>query len=55
MVSLKEARKKGKLDKFIREHEKDEPADSDKFDATLSSLSQGKSKPTQGTSGQGDS
>ena len=50
MINLKEAQKKGKLDEFIKEHEKDPDADQDKFESTLSSVSQGKLKSTQGTS-----
>ena len=35
MTSLREARKKGRLDQFIREHEKDAPGDMDKLYAAL--------------------
>ncbi len=35
MTTLKEARKKGKLDEFIREHEADPDGDLDKLDAAL--------------------
>ncbi len=31
MTTLKEARKKGKLDQFIRQYEKDAPGDLDKL------------------------
>jgi len=49
-TTLKEARQKGKLDEFIKEHSKDPKGDKDKLDKAISSLAQGKSKPTQGTS-----
>lgn len=35
MTTLKDARKKGKLGQFIREHEKDVPGDLDKLDAAI--------------------
>ena len=35
MTSLKEARRKGKIDEFIREREKDAPGDMDKLDVTI--------------------
>ena len=35
MTTLKEARKKGKLEQFIREHEKDAPGDLVKFEEAL--------------------
>ena len=37
-MNLKEARKKGKLDKFIEEHEADEPADKARFARTLEQI-----------------
>jgi hypothetical protein len=35
MTNLKTARQMGKLDQFIREHEKDAPGDLDKLDAAI--------------------
>lgn len=35
MTTLKEARKKGKLEQFIREHEKDAPGDLDKLEEAI--------------------
>ena len=34
-INLQEARKKGKLEQFIREHEKDAPGDLDKFEKAI--------------------
>lgn len=34
-TTLREAREKGQLEKFIREHEKDTPGDLDKLDEAL--------------------
>ena len=51
MTSLKEARKKGKLEEFIKEHEKDAPCDKERLEKAIKCLSQGKSKSTQETSG----
>lgn len=42
MTTLREARKKGKLEQFIREHEKDAPGDLGKLDAAIKLPSQGK-------------
>ena len=50
MVNLKKAREKGKLEEFIKEHEKDTPCDKERLERTINRLSQGKSKSTQGTS-----
>ena len=50
MTNLKEAKKKGKLEEFIKEHEKDAPCDKERLERTIDCLSQGKSKSTQGTS-----
>lgn len=36
-ITLKEAREKGELDKFVKEHEGDSAGDADKLDATLKS------------------
>lgn len=55
MTTLKEARKKGKLEDFIKEHENDQPADKDKLDLLIRRSSQDKKKPTEGTSKQGRS
>ena len=54
MTNLKQARK-GKLDKFIKEHEADPPGDLDKFDAILKSATQGTVKATPKASPQGAS
>lgn len=35
MTTLREARKQGRLEKFIKEHEKDTPGDMDKLDAAI--------------------
>lgn len=43
MTTLREARKKGNLEQFVREHEKDAPGDLDKLDAVIKRPSQGKS------------
>ena len=53
MISLKEARDKGKLGQFIKERGHDKPADAEKFDATLSSMV-GKSKVAPKASSQDD-
>lgn len=42
MTTLKKARKDGKIEDFIKEHEKDAPGDTDKLDAVIK-------RPTQGT------
>jgi hypothetical protein len=49
MTTLRDARK-GNLEDFIREHEKDAPGDLDKLDAALKHPSQGTSKATQAAS-----
>lgn len=36
-ITLKEAREKGKLDQFIKEREKAQPGDADRFEKLLSS------------------
>ena len=46
MTTLRDARKKGRLEQFIREHEKDAPGDMDKLDAALKRPSQGTEKST---------
>ncbi len=53
-ITLAEARKEGKLDQFIAEHEGDVSGDHDAFDATLSAMA-GKSKSAPGTSKPGRS
>lgn len=37
-ISLKEAREQGKLNEFIKEHEKDAPGNADKIDQTISNI-----------------
>lgn len=50
-MNLKQAQKtKSDLNKFIREHEKDAPADRVKFDRAVTSMAQQTKKPAQGTS-----
>lgn len=46
-TTLREARKKGKLEKFIKEHEKDAPGDLDKLDAALKRPTRGSEKATR--------
>jgi hypothetical protein len=48
-ITLAEALKRGKLDRFIAERENQPPADQDAFEATLNSMA-GKSKSEPGTS-----
>ena len=38
MTTLKEARKKGSLDQFIKEHQKDQKGDKDKFDQAIDTI-----------------
>ena len=47
MTNLREARKKGRLDKFVAEHEADPPGDIDKLDAAIGRPAQEKSKSDQ--------
>ena len=56
MTSLREAHRKGRLDKFITEHETDPPGDMDKLDATIErpSPGAGKSDREASTPGSGD-
>lgn len=49
MTNLKQARDRGELDKFAKEHEGDAPGDADAFNRALRSMA-GKSKPASGTS-----
>jgi hypothetical protein len=55
-MNLKEARKKGKLDQFIREHESDAPGDLDKLDKALKRPASRKTKeaPKASTPGESD-
>jgi hypothetical protein len=48
MTTLKQAQKEGKLEEFIKEHEKDKKGDSDRLKKTVENLVQNKSKPNQG-------
>ncbi len=50
MTTLREARKSGKIDQFIAEHETDSPGDMDKLDAALKRLSPETGKASQGAS-----
>ena len=50
MTTLKEAREKGKLEEFIKEHEKDPKGKKELMDKTIKNLSEGKCSPTVGTS-----
>lgn len=56
MTTLREARKTGKIERFIKEHEKDEPGDLDKLDAALKRPSREteKSTPAASTPDSGD-
>ena len=56
MTTLRDARKKGQLDKFIAEHEHDDPGDMDKLDAAIKRPSSGTAKSDQeaSTPGSGD-
>ena len=47
MTSLKEARRKRKIEEFIQEREKDAPGDMDKLDAAIGRPSEEKSKSGQ--------
>lgn len=53
-ITLAEARKEGKLDQFIAEHQTDPDGDGEAFDATLSAMA-GTSKSKPGTSKKGRS
>lgn len=54
MTTLREARKKGEMDKFIKEHEQETPGDLDKLDAALKRPASGKSsKPPKASSRDG--
>jgi hypothetical protein len=49
MISLREALKRGKLDRFVAEREDQPPADHEAFEATLNSMA-GKAKSEPETS-----
>jgi len=49
-MNLKKARQEDNLEGFIKEHEKEAPADKERLEKTIDSLVQGKSKSTQETS-----
>ena len=53
MITLKEALKRGKIDRFIAERDDHPPADHEAFHATLKSMA-GKSKQAPETSDQDD-
>lgn len=57
MTTLKEARKKGKIAEFVKEHQKEPKGDKAKFDKAIGSIVRpsGKSKSTRGTSPQDSS
>jgi hypothetical protein len=44
MTTLREARKQGKLDQFIKEHEEDAPGDREKLDKAIKRPASQKSK-----------
>ena len=50
MTTLREAREKGRIDKFIAEHEADTPGDMDKLDAAIKCPSAGTEKSDQAAS-----
>lgn len=53
-TTLREARKKGKIEEFIKEHENDNPGDLDKLDKALKRPLTGKSsKPPKASSRDG--
>lgn len=56
MTTLREAREKGRIDKFIAEHEADAPGDMDKLDAAIKRPSAETAKSDQAASkpGSGD-
>ena len=53
MTSLKQARDQGKLDQFIKEHERDPQGDADQVNRTLKAMAQ-KSKAAPKASGRGN-
>lgn len=52
MPNLKEARKKGKIEDFIKEHDADPDGDLDKLDEVIKRPAQGTGKATRPSSGQ---
>lgn len=54
-MSLREARKKGKMEQFIREHEKDAPGDLDRLEAALRKPASRKTKEAPKASSQRES
>ena len=48
-MNLKEAREKGKLDEFIKEHEKDKPGDAERLDKALKKIVKPSSQTVQST------
>jgi hypothetical protein len=55
MISLRKALKEGKLEEFIREHEKDAPGDLEKLDKAIKRPASDKSKATPKASSRGAS
>lgn len=55
MPNLKEARKKGKIKDFIKEHEADPDGDLDKLDEVIKRPTQGSGKATRPASSRGAS
>ena len=55
MRNLRDARKKGKIDDFIKEHEADPDGDLDKLDSVIKRPVQGSEKATRPASSQGSS
>lgn len=52
MPNLKQARKKGKIEEFVKEHEIDPDGDLDKLDALIKRPTQGNAKVTRPASHQ---
>ena len=52
-MNLKQAREKGKLEQFIREREKQSPADKKRFNKLVKTVASQTLKPKQGTSRKG--
>jgi len=55
MTNLKKARDEGRLEEFIREHEKDAPGDQEKLDKALKRPASQRSKEAPKASSQTDS
>lgn len=49
MTTLKDAQKQGKIDQFIKEHEKDASGDDKRMNDALKSMTSGKSSKVQET------